>query len=503
MKNRQAYLLFLPRERKQLWGKNAINVFLLSGITLLALLSIGFASASMDYLDRTMRDPFVTCIDIDADQAFGKGYAILKDSIFSDNFQKQFGYSNPENVYYISETFLDVNGHGRQLDGRTFSMKSPLKDGTILSKSNSQNIRKTPIKDEDFGIILARSGMDKLGIQSPAFLKQSVNVGVLDENGDNIRKVFTFSVPVLAIVDQLPNMCDFLVTEAYASHDLNEGADHFNLSDASYNRELNLCCLNSQEEEIVKKVKDLAKDFTVSKSEADFSSWSDDYMKITIKTSLENRAFVYDSLFNFLDKRYDIYRLYDFGGSRINSQREPQLVSCYFGVDSLQYKVEAFKNRLEEEDLNYKLDMSKINNLKNLAYIQKMGNTLSLAIILISMVFICVFIYLLLTNHFQKIQCNLGTFKAFGVDDRMLNLIYLRIIGELVVLSYANAFVLSVVVHFVTKYLLNISWIDAFAWQNYLLLGLAIILSVFATVVGAGQLLKHSPGDLIYSRNQN
>ena len=95
------------------------------------------------------------------------------------------------------------------------------------------------------------------------------------------------------------------------------------------------------------------------------------------------------------------------------------------------------------------------------------------------------------------------TFKAFGVDDRMLNLIYLRIIGELVVLSYANAFVLSVVVHFVTKYLLNISWIDAFAWQNYLLLGLAIILSVFATVVGTGQLLKHSPGDLIYSRNQN
>ena len=94
----------------------------------------------------------------------------------------------------------------------------------------------------------------------------------------------------------------------------------------------------------------------------------------------------------------------------------------------------------------------------------------------------------------------MGTFKAFGVDNKMLLLIYLRIIVELVIVSFAMAFVSVVLISMTLNVFIETQWLDVFAWQNVLLLFATLLLSFIATYKVSFDLLKNTPGDLIYNR---
>ena len=64
MINKDAISLFLKKEGQELLGKHKANFWVLAAIFLLAILSIGFGSASLKYLKYKMDDPFVKWVDI-------------------------------------------------------------------------------------------------------------------------------------------------------------------------------------------------------------------------------------------------------------------------------------------------------------------------------------------------------------------------------------------------------------------------------------------------------
>jgi hypothetical protein len=202
----------------------------------------------MDYLQEKMSDPFVTCIDIPVDQLWSNGYDELEEFLAKPSNQLQLGYQSVEKVNLISAYFQVSPEKSLQLDGRTLYMNSPLK-GPILSNNNVIQQRIEPIKDSDFGLIICEEGLDKLDLKGddPAFLRQVVYI---DDS------IYTFSVPILAIVKRLPNMCDFIATYAYAKQEIAEGAHHFDLSKDQYNKELRLVALDSQQEDIKKFIGD-------------------------------------------------------------------------------------------------------------------------------------------------------------------------------------------------------------------------------------------------------
>ena len=135
---------------------------------------------------------------------------------------------------------------------------------------------------------------------------------------------------------------------------------------------------------------------------------------------------------------------------------------------------------------------------------QRMGNTLSICIILISVIFICVFIYFLLNTHFNKIQRNLGTFKAFGVSNKVLQRIYMSLLLIMTlasfVISLLLSYIISLSVDLITKLEGGFSWINVWVWQNGLLLVMAIVASWIVTRIVAQKKLCHTPGNLIYDR---
>lgn len=233
MKNLDAFKLFFRRESKRLFGHRNICLWVTSCVFLLAILSVGFGHASMDYLKIKMSDPFVTCVDIVVSQIYAE-----KDSLgpYLQRNQSKYNYAEPEYVHFLnSDKFIDGNGRPRQLDGRTLSMKSPLKNSTILSPSNVICLREDTIQDSDFGIILSLDGLEHLSMigERPTFLRRMVP-------GTESH----FSVPILAIVKQLPNMCDYIGTDAYAQRQIankrEKSIDSYDITLLKYNKQLDL-----------------------------------------------------------------------------------------------------------------------------------------------------------------------------------------------------------------------------------------------------------------------
>jgi len=498
-----SFLFFLKREILQLFGKKSVNLWVLGCIFFIALLSIGLGSASIQYLTQKMSDPFVTCVDIVVDQVKSKGYDELQEFIHAgtkgDSIQKKYGFSNPEDVYFLGQKFCDSLAIPKQLDGRSIHVSSPIFKTTILASNNVVAQREEPILDETFGIILSKEALRQLGYSSsiPSILTQRVMVD---------GKEHLFGVPVLAVVKELPDMCDVLLTMNYVSQYVTDEADRFDVSQPKYNKDLQICCSDSSVAVLQQELSQISQ-INTPDVEPYLESWSAEWTSMRIRTKYDMPTGYYDSLFNALNNITPIIRIYTFPYNTGTISRNPDLYSCYFEPDSLQYRIEAFSSELDKK-LNYKLDMNKVNNLRNLAHVQHMGKTTAFCIMCIAMIFIAVFLYFLLTMHFQKIQRNIGTFKAFGVDNTSLLQIYLLIMVVLILLAYCGAYVCA----FILQLIINQIWpltdnattfqqIDIFVWQNGCLLCVAILVAVVSSLWVVLSLLRHTPGDLIYERN--
>jgi uncharacterized BrkB/YihY/UPF0761 family membrane protein len=110
-----------------------------------------------------------------------------------------------------------------------------------------------------------------------------------------------------------------------------------------------------------------------------------------------------------------------------------------------------------------------------------------------------------LQSYFQKVKRNLGTFKAFGIDNNKLISVYVLIM----VATVCVAIVLSLAVSFMIQSILPVlgilkdgtfNYIDL--WSGKLLGSIMIIIAASVTTVYIVmyRLLKATPGDLIYDR---
>lgn len=493
--------IFRRNEKSQLLGHGYGRLWLMSFLMLVAAGSIGFATASLNYLEDKMSNPFVSCVDIVIDQLWSHGYEELDRFVDDECHKKEYHYNSSEKVWLLSSEFLNKDKRAVRLDGRTIYMNSPILERTIFSEENVI-CKKYSVDDSDFGIILSNEGLKKLNDTKPDFVILPVYVD--DSTSCEV------TVPVLAIVKELPDMCDFLMTHGYAQHVLRANASHFNVSTVEFNKRMKIVCKSDDHDAVVNAIRS-NEEFEITDENAIIpydGSWSDEYNVIEVVTDSAEKYNLYQNLFSELKSQiHNVYRIYELGDNlNTDYDRDPQIYSCYFSMsERLPENVENFRAALKETT-GHRLDMSKIDSLKNLAKVQALGNILSWGIFGISIIFIIVFIYFLMSMHFQKIQKNLGTFKAFGINTTILKRIYVSIIVEMVVVSFAiAAFIAAVVTIPVNIFIPRegvYSWVDIFVWQNGVLLIVSLLAAIITVTVTAGKMLKKSPGDLIYDRKQ-
>lgn len=508
MKNWDILRLFYKKEGKELSGRRKGNIIWLSVVFFFAVMSVGFASASLSYLRFKMDNPFINWVDIIAGQTVDKDKTELVSFLKDTVIQKHYNFVDPQ-PNYVQSMFFRVYGTNdvmdKQFEGRNIDVDSPVLR-RILDDDNVVKKNFLHYSDVGLGLIITDETLKKIGCVGgdyPFFVQLSLpndsisctNIGIKNELGG----YYPVSFPIYAVVKQLPGMYSFLFTKRFWNDMHSQGA-RWDIADDENNRELLLCGTEAAINDIRLQIKDKQ---NLKLSEEDYYECWTELKLLRIENNDDKSSLYYNRLIEELNiDNMSVCRIYNFAPVYNYYESDPSYYSVQMNsLDSIR----AFQERLFDE-CGIKLDMTNVDAKENFLFVQNMGNVLSICIVLISIIFLCAFIYFLLRSHFQKMQKNLGTFKAFGISTRSLVLVYILLMVTMMMLSFAVAFVLSLIIAYVISLFTIIEsgyvWFDVNTWQNWLLFGISILASVLTTLIVAHFLLKRTPGDLIYDRQK-
>lgn len=514
MKNKDAIKLFLDKEGKELRGKKNFNFIILAVIFLFSIVSIGFGSASLNYLDFKMNDPFVNWIKIVLNQQTATSDKIpLSDFLNNKSNQTQYQFSAPEDNYILNMFFVNSqSGRNIQMTGIRIA------PGKLMDKilGNDNCIEKTDrsFMDGDLGIILTLESAERLGYNKenlPSFVYLSrtydipscESVGLANEHNG----YFYVAFPVVAIVKQLPGMNSFLFTNRFFRDCCSSVETTWDITDPINNKSLTFV---GEKEDIERLNTLLSNKYAMSGNVEPYrESWNGDLYKVTFMSkgsSLDDCTAFYNKIVNENQSELtSVVRLYDFVPITNYELDRPSSISVQ--IDDLD-AIRTFQEALSKQ-CGINLEMTNVEAKENFNFVQRMGNVLSICIIFLSLLFICFFIYFMLSTHFQKIQMNLGTFKAFGISNKTIFFIYNILLLRITLFAYLIAFLLVLACSLILNQFTSMQagtdfyWIDIFTWQNVVLLCMSLFATIATSTIVARNMLANTPGDLIYNRTNN
>lgn len=510
------FKLFVKREGKVVLGKHYSSLWLLCCVMTATFLAIAFSNASLNYLSFKMNDPFINWVDVQ--NSFGesdfKGFeAALQDP----ELLAQYHCKGSHTDKYWYSLYFNTNNNGRNLKCRYFAdIQTPLVQA-ILDDDNvigGNRIDFEMLDKMSYGVIITQDALyNKLGYtEIPPYIyymsacdpEAEENYGV-DIYSEEFAKV---PVPVLAVVKRLPTNMDIIGTKYFYLQDLSWA---MNLNEPSY--------LSSFVYFVPEKVNKAKFIETLEQTVAEHTDMS----YYTMEEDLPRMRNLYDG--GFVSLYFDYEDDVDFmvnkeinnaiiekfgkdGVVRIYRYNEVDTINDPDDYISIHFEdldmVAAFQAYAKE---NFKIDieMSQITAKENFNEVSIMANILSWTMIVFAIVCITLFIINLLQSYFQKVKRNLGTFKAFGISNYELIAIYVLIMIAIIVASVA----MSLCAAWLIEGLLQLFGVVRDAsfgylslWSAKTIVSVLIIIasSVYTVYAVMRNLLKATPGDLIYDR---
>ena len=522
MKNKRTddfFSLFVKREWKVVLGHKFSNLWLLVAMLTVTFMAIAFSSASLNYLSDKMNDPFIKWVDIK--NSYGEGdFVGLESALNLSENRERFDYNSYQSDYYFSYMFFGAEGNMLQyFQCRFFQDIQTELVSAILSEDNV--VRHTCVADistlsnESAGIIITDNALSKLGYEeAPAY----IDLCHFSEGADSLgfslydNKFARVPVPVLAVVKRLPSSVDIISTKFFYEQENNDNSYPFNLS-----------CNHEYSESLRYFLPESISVDAFSSSLAEVAS-----LMSSRETQIDEYSFYKPEIIPYLPGRYvsligvedplipmevnaindvvmekwkdkGVCRVFDYNFSPYEISEKTYL-SVYFNKLK---QIKQFEDFVGEYKV--KIDMSLINSKDNYNAVSVMANILSWAIIIFAIVCVILYIVDLLKSYFQKVKRNIGTFKAFGVSNKRLVNIYLLIVEA----TIAIATLIGLSVTFIVQECFQLFGLLKEGTYNYLALGspktfATIIIILVASVITIyqvmGQLLKQTPGDLIYDR---
>lgn len=509
--------LFFVKEGIELSGKKNKNLIIITLILLTTYLAIGFANGSLDYLGKKMNDPFINFINIPiksskADKIGQIQYELNKDTVLKNNYdyKSALGFNK---VYLSFQKYnKKTSTSGSKLaTGRTIDLKDPLLD-QVFSLDNL--LRGRRFKHEmDLGLIVTVDFLEKNNYSlKDAYLPHSFPI-------DPVNNIDTISpLPVIAVVKELPGMNDFLVTPYFNSQRNLSSGNPFN---PNYTKDIIFYSSKSDEEikSIVDGLKQLlnsSEDLKAFDPEIDLIENSESYISgksITINFLPQPEKQIISSFLtsakvkSFIGQN-ELCQIFDYKIDANQSYTKYDVLSIHF--NSLN-NIREFKEFIGKKH-GLEIDMAKIEALENYNFITKITRIISLLLIGFSILSICLFVGNLLTKHLDKIHVNIGTFKAFGLDDKTIMNIYILLIYFFIISSMVISFIMSLILGelgiprlflsiFNLKLEENQTYFNLFDTWTFISTLLTLVISFFVLYFNTKKMLKRSPGDLIYSRD--
>jgi len=505
--------LFLKREGLELLGRSYRSFWVLLAIMSVTFIAIGFSNGSLRYLESKMSDPFINWVNIELPRTDRDLANRLTSALDNEKARSEYKFSTMNGYNKFDLFFKDVKKSGRYRSmGRTIDYNSPLLE-TIFDKKNLIAGRK--FNDaEDLGLIVTEN-----------FLKEfnySLNTPYASMyfSSENNYIITYLPLPIIAVVKELPDMSAFATTPYFYNQRFLDAKGN-NPFSPKHTKNLiifasdNVFDKNKINDFLQKKIKDLPdckfRDPSFSIKERKDSYIEGKEIRVSFFPdfdSIEQIKNVFDELFSNQKLNTDeILQLFDYETSIADSYADYDYMAINF--NSLD-KVRSFKNYLFNE-LEVEIDMAQIESKENFNFVTKLTRFISLILLAFCILSISMFLSNLLKSHLNKIRMNIGTFKAFGMGNRTLKLIYLSIVG--IFISFSLSF--SIFIAFIfgelggIRMLLKLLSIELEAGQKYFHLAdlwtlIAIIsillVSLSAIYLNSNKLFEDTPGNLINNR---
>lgn len=511
------FRLFVIREGKVMSGKHFSNMWLLTGVLTATFFALAFSNASLEYLSYKMNDPFINWVDIE--NGYGEeDFVGLEIALASDSLKSRYLYDSYQADYYSNMYFVGETGDVFYPRCRFFeNIEGNDLIEAILSDENVVDgcrISSDMLDDESLGVIITEDMLAKLGYGTPPeFVYYYRASSGADSLGFHVSEdgFAGIPLPVLAAVRRLPGNIDIIATKFLYEQDNNDRTYPLNINNEGYASSLYYYCpsqdmVSGLEECLSEEAAKVFPGGTYNISVTGMPRMNPykpglfvslrgvfeelDYMKVaeidkTISTLYHNKAPV--RVFNYDVSAYDL--------------QEKAFISVYFSsLDNIR-----LFERFVKDSFKVSIEMSQINAKDNFNAVSLMANILSWSIIVFAIICIILFIVNLLQSYFQKVKRNLGTFKAFGISNMELTGVYVIIVFATVTCAVFISFGMT----WLLQILLETSGIlkeEGFGflmlWSQKTLYSILVIESVSVMTVFAvmGNLLKATPGDLIYDR---
>jgi hypothetical protein len=508
--------LFNRRERKTLLGKNSVNLWILSGILFVTFLAIGFANGSLEYLANKMKDPFVNWVDIKVFFRDAADIEEIRSSLNKPEILETYQIANVTGYYRFSLLFYDTVEKGSyKAMGRTINVRNPVLE-EILANENLISGRGFQ-SASDIGLIVTENLLEESNYPTgtPWLL---MNIGVGGASGDEERNI---PVPVIAVVKSLPGLAQFITTPYfYANRMMTYTQSPFNPLDE---RKLIVYVDEGQEAanelgwalfSTINKHPDFSKydpNFTVTRN----SKFNSGHNIVIDFYPEPPDIYTIDSIFSLVRNipkaaaANGFTRIYDYGTKLFEPRQYKRWDHLAINFSDLG-KIRAFSEYMLEQ-YEIEIELAQIISKENYLFITKLTRIISLILIGFSILSICLFLSNLLRNHLNSIRMNIGTFKAFGLENKILQSIYLKMIIGVIILSFLVSLIAGwffgaaggmrlVLLLFGNPLESGESYYQLFDYWTIISIVLILSVSFLVLYFTARKILKKTPGDLIYDR---
>jgi hypothetical protein len=524
---------FLDKESDDLYGQNLENFLKIFSLFTILFLAGGFGWQSYRSIRQKLDDPFVKTIVIqNIDQVENYIQPVVKDSIlaFLGNADTMKHYHiNAINSFENGLNFtLSSNYKTKDYYGRSIDYHSPLLINILDDNNRIKGKNFSSVNDK--GIILTKALLSELTLSS-----DSITTITVIPKGDP----YPLRLPIVAVVNKLPKGNEFLLLNKYVDHYLWSPSEVYNFEmtdfisigvDGFTDSEM----LKSKLANVVSE-SEFAGSVDVSNAILEIISAINPgiIVKLPVTAVADSTGLAFDShkfvssvqdrlaiaLGIAKDKVYPAYEKsytdtsanYSLKGKNTKSiEITFSKLNHVFNLDnSLQFWSETKYREIAGfgQQLVFGFDLESVTLRDILKIVGFLIFTFLLIIAFLSVVSITTIITVLFEKYFQKIEKNIGTFMAFGIN---IKEIYRKVLIIFIVINLIFSFIFAIIIGEVIATF--ISWtslvtsmnesVDLFNLFNLVPVILAAIIgaAVWRAYLKAFKIFDAWPGDIIYDR---
>jgi hypothetical protein len=398
--------------------------------------------------------------------------------------------------------------------------------------------------DDDFSVIVTRNTLSRLGQKDATFLYK----GISDSNSN--FKLWQ-PIPIRGIVDQLPGDADIICLDNLYASFITDSNWEFNSNQMTFWIKIDATKIDALKGILINELSKIARNKRIDlKTVNTFDALiGDSTNNVSFNKNIRNIENLFQVSFNSSSisnqAKSEVYNELISSESFVKYLEENSIPLSHIQLSYFDYlksnipmkyvnanlSVGNFKRIYEFSDEVYKisnskikLDMAKIERIKNYKIVESITIMLSGFLIFFSILIITILLSNILSNHLNKIKKNIGLLMAFGVSTKV---IYQCIMATFIVATLIGGLGLSYVVgdmmhlnkiifEWKTGFILpkftgfNISW--AYISDSYIILKYLTNPTIITIVLMLGfnflrfnfiinQIFKETPGNLIYDKS--